>query len=275
MQTTFGTLGLIGTGVMARGIARLAIDSGQKVKVWARTPASAGHLIEYLTQKCKTLPEQDERVVWAVAPDVLAGADVVVESIAEDLSSKRARLAAIAGVVKSTTIVATNTSSLRVAEIMSGFKDPERCLGMHFMNPPYRITLVEIVPLAQTSEQNVELAKQFCRELGREPVVVPDVRGFVLNRVLFPMICEAIAVYESGKTSPTDIDRILKLGARHPMGPLELADFIGLDVCLAILNNLQGDMPPTVGISLSVLADLVGKEHRGRKTGCGFYTYDR
>lgn len=274
MQTS-GTLGLIGTGVMARGIARLAIDSGRKVRVWARTPASAGRLTEYLTQKCKGLPEQDESVAWSVSPDVLAGTDVVVESIAEDLSSKQARLAAITEVVKSTTIVATNTSSLRVAEIMSGFKNLERCLGMHFMNPPYRISLVEIVPLAQTSEQSVELAKQFCRELGREPVVVPDARGFVLNRVLFPMICEAIAVYESGEASPTDIDRILKLGARHPMGPLELADFIGLDVCLAILNNLQSDMPRTVGTSLSVLADLVGKGRRGTKTGCGFHKYDR
>lgn len=272
MRST-GTLGLLGTGVMARGIARLAIDSGQKVRVWARTTASAERFIDYLSQKCDAPLEQGEGIAWSISPDVLTEADIVVESITEDLGSKRARLAALADVVRATTIVATNTSSLCVSEIMSGFRNPERCLGMHFMNPPHRIPLVEIVPLVQTSEQNVESALQFCRELGKEPVVVPDVRGFVLNRILFPMICEAIAIYEQGDVSAADIDRVLKLGAKHPMGPLELADFIGLDVCLAILENLKEDLSPSVAKSLAVLGGLVESGCLGIKTGQGFYTY--
>lgn len=272
MQPT-RTLGLLGTGAMACGIARLAIESGQKVRVWAKTTASAERLSDCLKQKCKAQLEQGGRIAWGGSPDVLAEADIVVESIAEDLGAKRARVAALVDVVRTTAIVATNTSSLRVSEIMSGFRNPKRCLGMHLMNPPHRIPLVEIVPLAQTSEENVELALQFCRELGREPVVVPDVRGFVLNRVLFPMICEAIAIYGQGDVPAADIDRILKLGARHPMGPLELADFIGLDVCLAILENLKEDLPRSVIKSLAVLSGQVEKGWLGRKTGQGFYTY--
>jgi len=266
-------VGLVGTGVMARGIARLALDSGKRVRVWARSAESADRIATYLREKCSAHIDEPENLECGIVPQVLAGADIVIESVVEDLALKRRSLAQLADVLDPATVIGSNTSSLRVRDIMAGLKVPERCLGLHFMNPPHRMPLVEVVPTDETSETNVKAAVHFCRELGKEPVVVPDEGGFILNRLLFPMICEAIAIYDLEEASAGDIDRIVKLGARHPMGPLELADFIGLDVCAAILRNLQGEMPSTAETSIAVLEELVGDGRCGRKTRHGFYEY--
>lgn len=213
------------------------------------------------------------RIKLADRLTTLSTADLVVEAVAESLEIKGKLFQELERICPPDTIFASNTSSLPITKLAQFTERPAQFVGMHFMNPPPVMKLVEVIRGKLTSDATVQVILELCRQLGKTPVEANDLPGFIANRILMPMINEAILAYEQGVGDKEAIDTVMKIGMGHPMGPLELADFIGLDVCLAILDVLyEGFVQPKYQAA-PLLRDLVGKGHLGRKTGQGFYTY--
>ncbi len=203
----------------------------------------------------------------------IAAADFVIEAVVEDVDAKMQLFHELDEICKRDTILASNTSSISITRLGSATNRPEKVIGMHFMNPVPVMPLVEVIRGQATTDQTLRTVVQLARALGKTPVEVNDYPGFVSNRVLMPMINEAIfAVYE-GVASPEAIDQVMKLGMNHPMGPLTLADFIGLDVCLAIMQVLQEGFGDPKYRPCPLLRRMVAAGWLGRKTGRGFFTY--
>ena len=204
-----------------------------------------------------------------------ADADLVVEAAVENLEIKRAIFAELDGICKSETILASNTSSISITAIASATKREDRFVGMHFFNPATVMKLVEVIRGAKTSDETYEAIRSLSEQIGKEPVEVSEAPGFVVNKILVPMINEAADLLYTGVASAEGIDKAMKLGANHPMGPLELGDLIGLDVCLAIMDTLYTEThDPKYRASL-ILRKMVRAGDLGRKTGKGFYNYQR
>jgi 3-hydroxybutyryl-CoA dehydrogenase len=205
--------------------------------------------------------------------DSVAQSSIVIEAIFEDYSAKSKLFDQIDQCLGNLAVLASNTSSISISALAALVRNPERVVGMHFFNPVALMPLVEIVRGLQTSDEVVEIATAFARTIGKQPVVVSDAPGFVANRVLIPMINEAIVCLESGVAGREEIDSIMTLGANHPMGPLALADLIGLDICLSIMEVLQKDLGEDKYRASPLLRRMVAAGKLGRKSGEGFYVY--
>jgi len=213
------------------------------------------------------------RLTTATAIDQLIEADYIVEAIVEHAETKGALFTSLDAVARPEVILASNTSSVSITRLGAATKRPDRVLGMHFMNPVPLMPLVEMIRGHATSEESLRIASDLCVTLGKTPIEAADYPGFIANRILMPMINEAIFAVMEGVGTPEAIDSVMKLGMNHPMGPLTLADFIGLDVCLAILNVLHDGFGDPKYRPCPLLRRMVAAGQLGRKSGRGFYTY--
>jgi len=277
-------LGVVGAGTMGNGIAQVFAAHGHDVvlvdineEVLKRGVANVDKSLSRLVKKEK-ITEADKAAVLgrlkaSTSMADLADADLVVEAVSEKIEVKRAVFTELDRIVKDDAILASNTSSIWITEIAACTGRADKVIGMHFMNPVPMMKLVEVIRGQDTSDATLDRVMALSRELGKEPVEVNDSPGFVSNRVLLPMINEAICCVHEGVATPESIDTVMKLGMAHPMGPLTLADFIGLDVCLAILEVLHGQLGDDKYRPSPLLRKMVLAGHLGRKSGRGFYDY--
>ena len=278
------TIGVIGAGTMGNGIAQVFAQSGFDVRLvdvaqpmLDRARASIEKSLGKLVEKGKlTAADRDAamgRLATFTTADRLSDVDYVVEAIVENAEAKRALFTSLDAIVRSDVILESNTSSISITVLGAATKRPDKVLGMHFMNPVPLMTLVEVIRGQATSAQSMHIASELCAKLGKTPVEAADYPGFIANRILMPMINEAIFALMEGVGTPEAIDTVMKLGMNHPMGPLTLADFIGLDVCLAILNVLHDGLGDPKYRPCPLLRRLVAAGQLGRKSGQGFYAY--
>jgi 3-hydroxybutyryl-CoA dehydrogenase len=279
-----GKLGVVGAGQMGNGIAHVAAQSGIAVVMrdledrFVKTGLDtiAKNLQRGVDKGKMTAAEKDAvlaRVVGTTELSDLASCDLVVEAAVENLEVKLDLFAKLDGIVKAGAILATNTSSLPITKIAAATKRPDKVIGMHFMNPVPVMKLVEIIRGLQTSDDTTAAVKALAETMGKTPVECRDFPGFVSNRVLMPLINEAIYCLHEGVAEAAAIDTIMKLGMAHPMGPLTLADFIGLDTCLAILEVLHHGLGEDKYRPCPLLRKHVEAGWLGKKTGRGFYDY--
>jgi 3-hydroxybutyryl-CoA dehydrogenase len=281
---TVRTVGVVGAGTMGSGIAQTFAQAGHDVRlVDVAQPmldrarrAIESSLARFVEKGRIAATERDAalaRLSVNTSLDFLASADFVVEAIVEDVDAKKALFGALDGLTPPGSVLASNTSSISITVLGAATKRPDRVLGMHFMNPVPLMVLVELIRGQATSDASMALAADLCVRLGKTAVEAGDYPGFIANRVLMPMINEAIFAVMEGVGTPEAVDTVMKLGMNHPMGPLALADFIGLDVCLAILNVLHDGLGDPKYRPCPLLRRMVAAGHLGRKAGRGFYGY--
>jgi 3-hydroxybutyryl-CoA dehydrogenase len=278
------TIGVVGAGTMGHGIAQISAQSGYDVvlvdavpEALARGSSQIGKGLERLVSKGKLTAEDRDRALARVSASgdlsALERADLVVEAVVEKLEIKQQVLAELDRVCPPPAILASNTSSISITRLAGATSRPEKVIGMHFMNPVPAMQLVEVIRGLATSQETYDAVEAASRRMGKTPVEVHDAPGFVSNRVLMPMINEAIFCLGEGIATREGIDEVMKLGMAHPMGPLTLADLIGLDVCLAVLEVLQRDLGEDKYRPCPLLVKMVDAGRLGRKSGIGFYDY--
>jgi 3-hydroxybutyryl-CoA dehydrogenase len=281
---TIRTIGVVGAGTMGNGIAQVFAQAGYGVRlvdvaqpVLDRARSSIDRSLAKFVEKGKlSAADRDAtsaRLTTYSGLDALAETDYIVEAIVENADAKRqlfVRLDALAG---PDVILSSNTSSISITLLGAATKRPDKVLGMHFMNPVPLMTLVELIRGQATSDDSMRVAVDLCTKLGKTGVEAADYPGFIANRILMPMLNEAFFAVMEGVGTPEAIDAVMKGGMNHPMGPLTLADFIGLDVCLAILNVLHEGLGDPKYRPCPLLRRMVAAGHLGRKSGRGFYVY--
>jgi 3-hydroxybutyryl-CoA dehydrogenase len=272
---------VLGSGTMGTGIVQTFAQSGISVFMRERTPGKGMKLImkdlDKLVSKNKITEQDKEKVLSFITPtqslEDAKDADLVIEAAVEDIKLKKEIFAQLDEICNSETILSTNSSSLSITEIASATKRPDKVIGMHFFNPVPVMKLVEVIKGIVTSEETKDFIVKLSKEIGKNPVEVEEAPGFVVNRILIPMINEAIGIMAEGIAKPEDIDTAMKLGANHPIGPLALADLIGNDVCLAIMEVLYKEFGDSKYRPHPLLVKMVRANLLGRKTSKGFYKY--
>jgi 3-hydroxybutyryl-CoA dehydrogenase len=262
-------LAIAGSGTIACGLAAVGAAHGD-VLLWARSEDSAARAERAVAKHCSKLEHLNgcaARVRISTDLSVLADATFLVEAVVEDPAHKGPLLAELASVTGPDEIVATTTSSLSIAELATASGHPDRFVGLHVFNPVPRMELVELAFGPETRADVRQRARELCRTLGKTAVEVPDIPGFVVNRLLFPYLFSAVALMVQAGMEPTEVDQCMTLGAGMPMGPLALLDFVGLDVSVAIGETIGTEVPERV-------RELVAAGALGRKSGRGFYVYD-
>jgi 3-hydroxybutyryl-CoA dehydrogenase len=278
------SIGVVGAGTMGNGIAQIASRAGFSVLMHDVTEQLLGRGLSAIDKslqrdvdKERLTPDEKDRIVSRIKPTTelaaLGEVDFAVEAITEDLSAKLDLFRRLDKIVRADVILSSNTSSISITKLAAVTSRPDRFIGMHFMNPVPVMKLVEIIRGVATSDDTFATTRELAEAMGKTPVEVNDSPGFISNRVLMPMINEAVFALYEGVGTAESIDQIMKLGMNHPMGPLQLADFIGLDVCLAIMNVLYDGFDDSKYRPCPLLKKYVDAGWLGRKTGRGFYHY--
>jgi 3-hydroxybutyryl-CoA dehydrogenase len=284
MALNIDTIGVIGAGQMGAGIAEVAAQAGVSVflndvaeeRVHAALATINGHLSRQVQKGQLDEPGRNavlDRIQFAPTFDKLADCDLVVEAASENEEIKRKIFTSLRPFLKPEAILASNTSSISITRLASVTANPERFIGMHFMNPVPRMQLVELIRGIATKDDTFEAAKAFVTRLGKTATMSEDFPAFIVNRILLPMINEAVYTLYEGVGSVDAIDTAMRLGANHPMGPLQLADFIGLDTCLAIMQVLHEGLSDSKYRPCPLLVKYVEAGWLGRKSHRGFYDY--
>ena len=279
------TIGVIGAGIMGSGIAQLAASKGLNVILVDVNDSAVKKGIEGVDERLARLVSKGkittsdketalQHIKGSVAYDELKPAEIVIEAATEDFNMKAKILKQIDQIIGPNAIIASNTSSLSITKLGSIISRPERFVGLHFFNPVPIMSLVEIVRGLQTSDTTYNSVAALVEQLGKSPINVKSAPGFVVNRILLPMINEAFFVLEEGYASAADIDQGMKLGCNHPVGPLALADMIGLDVLLSVMQILHDEFADSKYRPCPLLRELVAAGRLGRKSGHGVYSYN-
>jgi len=283
-MTSITSVGVIGAGTMGAGIAQVAATSGFEVVLIDTTDELVQRGLDRITSGLDRLVARDRmnatdrdaalsRIATGTEVEQLAQVDLVIEAVIESFEAKAEVFEQVSSVVRESAVITSNTSSISITALAARIDRPERFAGMHFFNPVPVLKLVEVVRGLQTSDETIAAIHDAATQMGKTPVTVADVPGFAANRILIPMINEAIYALSEGVASAEDIDRVMQLGASHPMGPLALADLIGLDVCLHIMEVLHADFGDDKYRPAPLLRKMVAANRLGRKTGQGFHTY--
>lgn len=276
------TVGILGSGIMGKQLALLFASNNFSVRIWNhrfqqnfQTEFARLTLIQSrlgLLEKDK-IAEITGRVSYTNELAKISGCELILEAVKEDKTIKLNTFKQLVQVVSDFRIIATNTSTLSVTELASVTGRPAQFIGLHFFNPPLSMKLVEVIKGELTSAETLQSALNILESLGKQPVVLPETPGFVVNRLLFPMINEAVFLLSEGVSDAKTIDNCMRLGANHPMGPLELADLIGLDVCLSILETLVDETGDGKYRPAPLLKKYVRAGKLGKKVSVGFYSY--
>lgn len=278
-------IAVIGSGTMGNGIVHCFALYGFNVTLIDVNPAALENALQTISRNMDNqiskdvITEKDKQealkriITSSQLSDISSDTELIIEAATENKGIKLDIFKQLSGICSAETILASNTSSISITEIAAVTKAPQNVVGMHFMNPVPLMKLVEVIRGKETSDDVTAKIMEISRQLDKTPVAVNDAPGFVANRILMPMINEAIYTLAEGVSGVTEIDTVMKLGMSHPMGPLQLADFIGLDVCLAIMNVLYDGFNNPKYAPCPLLVDMVGAGHLGVKSGSGFYDH--